>query len=621
LSEKNFVKSETTPQNLQELPTSCGVYILLNPRQKIIYIGKAVNIQNRVRSHLQRESTSPLKRDMAQEITAIQFILTQDESEALLLEEELIKSHKPHYNIRMKDDKSYPYIHFNGEGHFPAVKLARRKTAGQGYFYGPYTNAKKAREGLKTLRRIFLLRGCSIPEARFPLERPCLDHELGLCCAPCIGRCSPAEYRDQFIKAQSFLEGDYQEVTRWLENEMWKASDRLNYEKAAQLRNHLNSLLKIINRYRLVLPDASDMDFIEAATEDELTSIVVLKVRKGRLIGIENFHAQGEETADREHLLSEFFENFYLDHFTPPEKICLNLKNLDHLQTLIKEYNRDIFISLPGNDFEIDLSVFARENAEKNLQIEKIKSIRKNMLNEKILLNVKETLSLPVFPRLVEGLDISTFQGDESVGAIVAFADGMPYKKRYRKYIIRESDHPDDFHMVEEVLRRHLQKLKRDSSGFPDLLLIDGGMGQLNSALKILHEESCDLPVLSLAKENEEIFLPGRSLPVCLSADSDVLQFLQRVRNEVHRFVITFHRIRRNKKMFHSLFDEIQGIGPQRKTKLLSAFDRLEEILHHSPETIARQLEIPKKSIIELQKKLSQKNSSDLGKNDNFHGF
>ena len=612
MSEKNFVRSETTRNSLQELPTSCGVYILCNQSHQIIYIGKAIHIQNRVRNHLQGDSSSPLKRDMAKEIHTIQFILTRDEAEALLLEEELIKTYQPQYNIRMKDDKSYPYIHFDSRGDFPAVKIARRKTAKPGYFYGPYTNSKKARDGLKILRQIFLLRGCSIPESRFPLLRSCLDYELKLCCAPCIGKCSSSEYQDKLNKARSFLEGDYLEVTNWLEEEMWDAADRQDFEKAAQFRDHLDCLLKIIGRYRLVLPDGSDIDFIELESESNLASLVVVKVRKGRLIGIENFHAQREENADRDYILNEFIENFYLDHFNPPTKICVQFDFNHNLQERIKEKGHLSIVDLPRNSSELDLLHFAQENAQKNLQLEKIKALRHNMDHQHILNELKALLSLPALPRLIEGVDISTFQGDESVGAIVAFFDGVPLKKRYRKYIIRETDHPDDFAMIEETLTRHFNKLIQNQTEFPNLLVIDGGIGQLNSALKVLHNFSLTIPVLALAKENEEIFLPKKSVPLRLPPENSSLQFLQRIRNEVHRFVITFHRVRRNKNMFSSVLDDIPGIGPKRKHVLLSAFDNLTQILDYSPQEVSHQLKIPTQSIIEIQKKLSQKNMSTM---------
>ncbi|NLJ50457.1 MAG: excinuclease ABC subunit UvrC [Candidatus Atribacteria bacterium] len=610
MNQKNFVRSEITRNFLHDLPTSCGVYFLINQEHHIIYIGKAVNIQNRVRNHLQGDSSSPLKRDMAEKICTIQFILTRDEAEALLLEEELIKTYQPQYNIRMKDDKSYPYIHFDARGDFPSVKIARRKTAQSGYFYGPYTNSKKARDGLKILRQIFLLRGCSISESRFPLTRPCLDYELKLCCAPCVGKCHSSDYQDKLKKAQSFLEGDYLEVTSWLEEEMWKAAQLQDYEKAAQFRDHLNCLLNIIGRYRLVLPDNSDIDFIELESESNLANLVVVKVRKGRLIGIENFHVQSEENADRDYILNEFIENFYLDHFNPPTQICVQFNFNHNLPKRIKEKGYSSSIDFPRNNSELDLLHFARENAQKNLQLEKIKAIHQNLDHQQLMNELKTLLSLSSFPRLIEGVDISTFQGDESVGAIVAFFDGFPLKKRYRKYIIRESDHPDDFAMIEETLTRHFKKLIQNQAELPNLLVIDGGIGQLNSALKVLQKFSLPISVLALAKENEEIYLPGKNVALRLPPENPSLQFLQRIRNEVHRFVITFHRVRRNKKMFHSLLDDIPGIGPQRKNILLSAFNSLTDILDYSPQEISRQLKIPPQSIIEIQKKLAQEKLS-----------
>ncbi|MEN3186649.1 MAG: excinuclease ABC subunit UvrC [Atribacterota bacterium] len=587
------------------LPQECGVYLFKNGRGEVIYVGKAVDIQKRVKSHFAGRNFSPFKEDMVAEIQGIDYLLTTTEHEALLLEEELIKTHQPRYNLRLKDDKSYPYIRIGIGETFPPIGFARRTTTREGLYFGPFTNAKKVREGIKLLRTLFLLRGCEIPESRFPLQRPCIDHEFRLCSAPCVGRISSRMYRENLERAVDFLNGDYESVITWLEGEMWKMADALDFESAARYRDHLEATRKIASRYRLVLPQPDDVDFLEAVCEENLGVVVVLRVRKGRLIGSESFVVESQ-ALERVSLLRRFVEDFYFSHFSLPSRVCVDLEEVSSLNTLQDVLGLRISIASPLNRFEEEILEVAEENARKNLEVEREKKRKKEMWSEMVLEELRAVIGLGTLPKLIEGMDISTFQGDEAVGVVVSFREGVPYKKRYRKFLIRETDYPNDYEMLREVVQRYFNDLKRSSSPLPDLLLVDGGLGQLHVTTSTLRELGISLPVLALAKEWEEIYIPDQGEPLRLPPQSEVLQLLQRIRNEAHRFAITFHRLRRNKKLFSSVLLEVKGIGPERRRKLLSSYDTLLDILQVSPQEVSKNLRIPLPAVVDLQERLKE---------------
>ncbi len=590
-------------EDVDLLPQECGVYVFKDGEGKVLYVGKAVNILKRVKSHFQKVS-SPLKGGMLEVTATVQYFLTEDEHEALLLEEDLIKSFKPPYNLRLRDDKSYPYILFEQEGEFPAVRIARRKTGGEGIYFGPFTDSKKTREGLKLLRSLFLLRGCRIPERSFPLGRPCIDFELKLCGAPCIGWITPGEYRENVRKAMDFLNGKYEEVMQWIEAEMWKASDAWDFERAILYREKLEAVRKVAARYRLVLSYPEDVDFVEVAHNDILAVFVVIRVRRGRLVGSESFIASLDEGRTREALLGEFLEQVYLRSFNFPSRVCVTGENEERLQELKALF--PFRLSSPSTLEEEDIMLFAQENAQKGLEAEILKQKKRERASLEMLKGLQELLGLSSFPRLVEGVDVSTFQGQEAVGVVVSFLDGLPHPKRYRKFLVKSEGHPDDCTMMQEVVRRYFGSLQSKGIPLPDVLLLDGGRGQLNAVLELFQELGLSCPVLALAKEFEEIYVPHRATPLSFPSHSETLQFLQRVRNEAHRFAVSFHRFRRNKKTFGSILEEVAGIGPQRKRRILTAFEDLISICDEDPEEIGKKLGIPKEIIIRLQEKLRE---------------
>lgn len=590
-------------EDIDCLPAECGVYVFRDKEGRILYVGKAVNILKRVKSHFQR-AFSPLKEGMLETTETVQYFLTADEHEALLLEEDLIKRFRPLYNLRLRDDKSYPYILFKEEGRFPAVRVARRKTGGEGVYFGPFTNAKKTREGLKLLRSLFLLRGCSLPEQSFPLQRPCIDFELGLCGAPCVGRMTPEEYQENVRRAMDFLNGKYEEIMQWVEQEMWRAADTLDFEKAIYYREKLEAIQKIVARYRLVLSYPGDIDFVEVAHDEQVALFVVLRVRQGRLLGSESFVAPAGEWREKESLLREFLEQVYLHSFHLPPRVCVSVRDSAFLEELNQFFS--FALSSPLTLEEEDMMFFAEENARKSLEAEILRRKKRERASLEILKGLQDLLELPSFPRLVEGVDISTFQGTEAVGVVVSFLDGLPYPKRYRKFIVRSEGHSDDYGMMREVLLRYFRGLQSKNIALPDVLLLDGGLGQLNVALGVFEELGVSCPVLALAKEFEEVYIPQRDDPLTLPLHSEILQFLQRVRNEAHRFAITFHRVRRNKKSFGSILEEVEGIGPRRRQKILAAFEDLAAFCAADPEDTGRRLRIPKEVIVNLQRKVQE---------------
>jgi len=590
-------------EDLDCLPAECGVYILKDGEGRVLYVGKAVNILKRVKSHFYRAS-SPLKEGMLEAVASVQYFVTGNEHEALLLEEDLIKRFRPPYNLRLRDDKSYPYILFEAKGDFPAVRFARRKTGGEGVYFGPFTDSRKTREGLKLLRSIFRLRGCTIPESSFPLRRPCIDFELGLCGAPCVGHMSRAEYQENFRKAVDFLNGKYEEIARWIEDEMWKAADALDFERAIYYREKLEALQKVATRYRLVLSQPEDVDFVEVVCDEEVALFVVLRVRRGRLIGSESFVASSLGWQSKEALLREFLEQIYLHAFHFPRRVCVAVEHLEVLRELSEFF--PFTVTPPYSGEEEEMMFLALENAQRSLEAEVLRRKKRERASTELLRGLQDLLGLPSFPRLVEGVDISTFQGEEAVGVVVAFLDGVPYPKRYRKFIVKSEGHPDDFGMMREVLVRHFRRLQSGEGSLPDLLLLDGGRGQLNVALGVFRELGVSCPVLALAKEFEEVYLPGRTAPLVLPPHSEVLQFLQRVRNEAHRFAVTFHRVRRNKKSFGSLLEEIEGIGPKRREKILAAFEDLRSLCEADPEEVSRRLRIPREVVTRLKERLQE---------------
>ncbi|MGC8777131.1 MAG: UvrB/UvrC motif-containing protein, partial [Candidatus Caldatribacteriaceae bacterium] len=390
-----------------------------------------------------------------------------------------------------------------------------------------------------------------------------------------------------------------------LESEMWRAADVLDFELATRYRDHLEATRKIATRYRLVLSQPEDIDFIEAVCGHNLGVVVVLRVRKGRLVGSESFTVENA-AEERTTLLKGFIEDFYLSHFSLPSRVCVHLDEVVSLNHLRADLDLGVILSLPSSISEEEILQVALENAQRNLEVEVEKIKKKEMWSERVLEEMREVIGLENLPHLIEGMDISTFQGDEAVGVVVSFRQGTPYKKRYRKFIIRETDYPNDYAMLREVVRRYFKDLTKSSSSLPDLLLVDGGIGQLNITISALKELGISVPVISLAKEWEEIYVSDRSIPLRLPARSEVLQLLQRVRNEAHRFAIAFHRFRRNKKLFSSMLTDIEGIGPERRRKLLSHYDNLLDILGVPPEEISKNLHIPLPIVVNLQKRLKE---------------
>ncbi|HSV31547.1 MAG TPA: excinuclease ABC subunit UvrC, partial [Atribacteraceae bacterium] len=598
-----YARHEVAREDIGSLPAACGVYLFKNRKAEVIYVGKAINIVKRVKSHLSR-SPSVFRRNLADEIHSVATILTHNEHEALLLEEELIKNYRPRYNLRLRDDKSYPYLCFSRDGKFPAVSFTRRKTAKNGLFFGPYTDSRKTREGLKILRSIFQIRGCKHPENRFPLVRPCLDHEVGLCSAPCVGKVTEDVYQENLWDAHAFLRGEFKNVEERLERDMWASAKDLDFEKAVYFRGRLEAVRKIMIRYRLVLEEAADVDFIEGGFWEGLAGVTVVKIRRGCLVGSENYLVTLEGQPEHHDLIQEFLESFYSDVDFVPPRLVVAVQNQDDLRQNASELSFPLNVTLPRDDRERDLLTLARENIKKTLEGERRRILLKEMAGEELLIRTRDVLVLPMLPRLVDAVDISTFQGDETVGVVVSFQEGRPAKKRYRKFILKGGEAPDDYAAIDAVLVRYFRQLQCQNRDLPDFLLVDGGEGQLSAARQAMNKVGVQIPAAALAKGFEEIHLLSGSSPLRLPDHSEVLRFLQRVRDEAHRFALGFHRLRRNKRGFEGILDGIPGVGPVRKKRLLTAFNNLGDLLEVTPQEASQTLRIPQQVIDEIRIRL-----------------
>jgi excinuclease ABC subunit C len=573
---------------LESLPDSPGVYLMKDGGGKIIYVGKALSLRKRVRSYFQRyEALAPRTQGLVRSIEDIEYIATRSEMEALLLECTLIKKWRPYFNIRLKDDKRYPFLEVTYGDPFPAIRISRSISSTQSRIYGPYTNAKALRESLSIIKRMFRIRTCTLFDNGVA-RRPCLDAQMDLCLAPCSGEISRDEYLDQVRLACRFLEGHTEDVRRSLLMQMDAEAKHLNYEKCARIRNTIAALERILERQNVVLPEPLDEDFIAVARDDERILVMVLQVREGKLQHDQHFLLEDRLGAEPGQALAEFLAVRYDDGVFIPPRINLDVEVPD--QGLLGEMLKGrrggkVQISSPKQGERRRLLEMTRRNAFHRLERHRALLGRERIADLEGIMALQEIFSLPRIPLSIEGYDISAFQGREAVGSRVVFREGLPSKKDYRRYRISVKEAPDDYAMMEEVLRR------RFSSGEdrPDLVLIDGGKGHLGAALSVLGGIE-EMPVLSLAKEHEEIhYREGAEVrgPVSLPRASPALRLLQRVRDEAHRFAVSHHRTVRRRSAKLSALDSVPGVGSKRKALLVEHFGSPRRVLEADVEEIA----------------------------------
>ena len=583
---------------LKNLPAKPGVYLLKNRRGKIVYVGKAKRLRNRVRNYFTTQADgNPKTLRMRDEVDDIDFIITENEVKALILEETLIKRHKPRFNIELKDDKRYPYIRVGWADAFPKVETTRRINNDGSRYFGPYTAMWVVQKTLSDLRRAFPYLTCD-REINGQDERACLFHDIKLCNAPCVGAVSRDEYRQMIQELMDVLSGRAELVQKRLLNEMIAASERLNFEKAAAIRDQLKAIDYITNKHKTVGKSMTDHDVIALARDDRDATVQIMFIRNGKLIGSDSRKVDNTEGETDAVVLEQFISQFYASSSHIPRELILP-KAVEEARILErwlsdKRNGSKVSIHVPQRGDKRKLIQLAQENALESLQMLRAQYEADTTKHEQALAELQESLGLPRIPNRIECFDISTTQGTAIVASRVVFARGVSRKSEYRRFNIRSIAHAgsDDYQSMREALTRRFLRWRNAAAAdeslppdgtdkdetwrlLPDLLLIDGGLGQLNIAAEVLQEfDLADrVPLAALAKRLEEVFVPGNSQPILLPRRGEALYLVQRVRDEAHRFAITSHRVRRRKLGLASRLETVPGVGPKRRKILLKHFE------------------------------------------------
>jgi len=583
-------------ERLTHLPVKPGVYLMKDKSGKIIYIGKASVIRNRVRSYFQKKANLPPKiQRMVSAIDDFEFIITESELEAFLLESNLIKQNQPRFNARLKDGKSYPFIKIDTAEQFPQVYITRKLNNDGSRYFGPYANAGSVRKTLGLLKKLFPYRSCT-KHITGKDERPCLDYHINRCVGPCTGAVDADGYNEVIQQVIMFMEGKTDDVTKKISQNMHQASEDLDYERAAILRDQLTAIEQIHEKQKVINVSGENIDVIAGAKYLDQSRIEVFFVRKGKLVGRDQFIMQGTSEDSNSEILSAFITQFYSQSHYIPSKILLPEKIPDIEQIagwLSSKKTTKVNLTVPYRGEKKRLLGMVEENAKRGLEQLKLKQIEEGS-TEEALSQLQEDLNLPRIPRRIETYDISNIQGSNSTGSMVVFENGKPNKSEYRRFIIRNVKGIDDYSMMKEVLTRRFKKLSENLSEsnswvkIPDLVLIDGGKGHLGAALQVFLELGVkDIPLASIAKQEEEVFVPETPEPIILDRSSQALYLLQRSRDEAHRFAITLHRKRRSKSSTASKLDSIPGIGPQRRKQLLRKFGSTKMVQQARIEDIA----------------------------------
>jgi excinuclease ABC subunit C len=596
-----MIISEHLEGILSTLPSKPGCYLMRNKEGVIIYVGKAISLKNRVRSYFHADASHDNKtRHLVHEIANIEWIVVGSELEALILEMNLIKQHRPRYNIRLKDDKRYPYIKIHWGDDYPKVTVTRNMVEDGARYFGPYTSAWAVYQTLDVLRRVFPYLTCD-RDITGQDKRACLYYDIKLCMAPCIGVVNREQYRQMIADLMNFLSGHSDPVVARIQCEMEKASADLRYERAGALRDQLKALQTIIERQKVVFAsDYKDSDIVAMARADGEACVQIFFIRSGKLIGREYFILEGTEDAADAEVISQFVKQFYTEAANVPQQVLLP-QEIEEAR-VIGEWMRSrrggekVEIRVPRQGQPHELVQMAAENATDTLAALKAQWQADTHKQEQALSELQSTLGLPAPPNRVECYDVSHTQGVATVGAMIVFEQGVPAKRLYRKFNIDSTSIglPDDFASMEEMLSRRFRrwrsstetvnnpgnKVDESFSILPDLIIIDGGKGQLGRIVKVLEDFGLfgKIPVVGLAKQEEKIYFPNKSEPLTLPRHSQGLYLMQRIRDEAHRFGITAHRARRSRQGLASALDSIPGVGPVRRKALLKHFGSVDKI-------------------------------------------
>jgi len=600
------VKDETSREERlrrqrRSLPDSPGVYVFKDDKGKVLYVGKAKSIRKRVGGHFSKPGTRGAA-DMVAQIGEIEFVVTQTEAEALLAEQNFIKRHRPRFNIRLRDDKSYPYIGISLDEEYPRIYFTRERHRRNRAYFGPFSSAKRVRETLDLLGKVFQYRTCEGREPGRQSGSPCLDYFIKRCQAPCVGYVSKEEYRANVDTIIAFLSGRYRQIERELEAAMKLAAEDQEFEVAAQLRNRLKAVRSLLERQRITNEAVGTLDAIAVAAEETDANAQVFQVRDGVLADRQSFYLENAAARDEAEVLEEFVLQYYASALSIPPQVIVarDTERTEVLEEALAE-RRGAPVEVRPAERGDKRRIFelAERNARLALDQDRLRSERRRTRRIEALDGLQQALGMPQIPMRIECFDISNLGETHTVASMVVFEGGAPKKSDYRRFRIREAAQ-DDFAAMGEVLSRRMSQFRAQKelsphekefdpsfAALPSLIVIDGGRGQLSSGLAELQEfRAMGTVVVSLAKQLEEVFLPGRPAPLLMPHESAPLQLLQRVRDEAHRFAIEHHRTRRDRAMTRSVLDDLPGIGAARKRLILQHFGTPERFLAASREEL-----------------------------------
>lgn len=570
---------------LKNLPDKPGVYQFKNEKGKVIYVGKAVNLKNRVKSYFIGGNQSAKTAALVSKTHDLELIVTDNEVEALVLENNLIKDLKPRYNINLKDDKSFPFIKVTNEP-YPRIYPTRRLIRDGSKYFGPYTSAGSMKSALRMINQLFKIRSCKLDITQANIDKKkfkvCLDYHIKKCDGPCEGLISEEEYGEMVGEVVKVLKGKTDDLIDDLNSKMKLKVDNLEFEKAAEIRDKLEQLKTISSKQKIVTDDFEDRDIIALAYEGKDSACSIFNVRNGKLVGKKQLRLSIEENEVTANIYYSAIKFYYTDFADIPKEIVVEIEPTDSIiltEWLSQNAGRKVKLTVPQRGNLKSLVKMCSENAIlqlKEIQIQRMKSEGQIPYS---LAALQRDLRLPHLPKKIECFDISNLQGTDSVASLVVFEDGKPKRKLYRKFIIKDVVGPDDFSSMQEVIRRRYLKVVQGEDKMPDLIMVDGGKGQLSSAIEVLDDlELKNYHIIGLAKRLEEVFLPGQSEPASIPKTSSGLKLLQKIRNEAHRFAITFHRDRRSKRTIKTELTDIKGIGSSTAQKLLKEFGSVTEL-------------------------------------------
>jgi excinuclease ABC subunit C len=594
-------RREAFADRLKALPPRPGVYIFRNPKGDVVYVGKAASLRSRVRNYFGApHALEPKTRALVEQIADFEYIVTASAQEALHLEATLVKRHQPFFNVRLKDDKHYPYLRIDVQNDWPRVEIARRVAADGARYFGPYASASSVRTTLNIVKKLFPWRSCTKAITGTD-PRPCLDYYIHRCIAPCTGYCSKEEYDAVISQTVLFLEGKTGEVVRSVRRQMEAAAEALDFERAALLRDQLRAIESVAEKQVVERTRPADEDVFGLARDETEGCVQVFFIRGIQMVGRDFFTLDGVKDESDAGVLGSFLKQFYESAVYVPKTVVVPFPVAE--ANLIADWLSErrgsrVTVAVAQRGPRRKLVDLAGENARESLQMLRVRWLADRDKTERALLELEEELNLPGPPRRIECYDISNFQGSLAVGAMATFEDGRPDRERYRKFRIRTVEGADDFRMMREVLDRRLSHLSETGEEAPDLLVIDGGKGQLGVAEEVLESRGLAgrIRAIALAKERrrrgttERIFVPGRSDPLPLSQDSPESLLVQEIRDEAHRFAVRYHRELRRKSTLRTGLEGIPGIGRERREKLIERFSTLKGIRSASQESIAEVL-------------------------------